>query len=76
MDEMNIRVEPFVDGDTVNLNIYADKTDTQDPSKLKFLLQDGTELVLELSEGVEQADGGAVYEITGIKKRDEGDTKA
>jgi hypothetical protein len=69
MDDMNARIETeFYDETTVYMSVSVDKTNADDPSKLKFLLPDGTELKLELSESTEQADGEPVYEVTGIKK--------
>ena len=69
MDEMNARVETeFYDENTVMVSILFDKTAEADPSKLRFTLPDGTELKLEKSGGVEQADGTPVYEVTGVVK--------
>jgi hypothetical protein len=69
MDDMNTRIETeFYDDTTVYVTISVDKTKDDDPSKLKFLLPDGTELKLERSESTEQADGEPVYEVMGIKK--------
>jgi Fe-S-cluster formation regulator IscX/YfhJ len=68
MDEMCERVEvDFYDENTVTVSILFDETDTTDPSKLKFVLLDGTELKLERSDDTEQANGKAVYQVTGIK---------
>jgi hypothetical protein len=68
MDEMNARVElEAYDDNALSLTVLIDETDTTDPSKLKLVLPDGTELKLERSDGTEQANGKAVYQVTGIK---------
>jgi hypothetical protein len=69
LTEMNPRAEAeWYDETTISLTVYFDKTKNDDPSKLKFLLPDGTELKVERSEGVEQGNGEPVYEVTGVKK--------
>lgn len=68
-DEVNARVETeYYDEKTVTVSVSFDETADTDPSELRFLLPDGTELRLEKSESTEQADGRPVYEVIGIKK--------
>ncbi len=68
-DEVNARVETeYYDDNTVTVSVSFDETADTDPSKLRFILPDGTELKEEKSESTEQADGKPVYEDLGIKK--------